>query len=369
MAKRTVVFRVDASVEMGLGHVMRCNSLANQLEKHGWNILFLCKNHIGHQAEMIKSNGHHVVLLNANKKYKVNYCHDYDAWLGSSPLEDAELTIANIQHIKVELLIVDHYSLDAIWHKKLRPYVQKIMVIDDLANRKYDCDILVDQTFNRIKNDYNSLVNEHTFLCVGSKYALLREQFQLNPEKVLSHRLNRTSLNKILIMLGGSDSNNYTKTLLDSLLKIKGIHLTIILGKNYSYLRALEIYVEKFTNVKLHYNVTDMTTIMLQHDICIGAAGSSNWERCVCGLPSILVLLAANQKKIVTEMVAFGAAQLLSDVGSPSEIQIKLDNWRNELEFYYECVKKNLEICDGQGTNRVVLNILKITESTGTALP
>jgi len=351
--KNLAVFRVDASVVIGLGHVMRCLTVANKLASLGWSVIFICNNLLGHQSELIKENGHQVALINSlTKKTNTNINKDFTTDLDCT--EDANQTIDILLGQTITLLVVDHYLLDEIWHKKLRPYVKKILVIDDLANRRYDCDILLDQTFNRSQKDYISLVNPGTVTYTGSKFALLREQFQLNSGAVLKHRLGIKTRDRILLMMGGSDPQNYTKKIMVSLLKTEGISITVLLGNNYLYLTEIAELCQQYTNITIKQDVKEVADIMLQHDICIGAAGSATWERCVCGLPTILISLADNQNKILTEMVDFGAAKYLQDITSSSEINHHLDGWRNSTDLYYRSVEKNIEICDGHGVNRIV---------------
>ena len=255
--KKLAVFRVDASVVIGLGHVMRCLTLANKLANLGWNVIFICNNLVGQQSELIKGNGHQVALINSlikknDTNININFITDLDC------SADANQTIEILGGQIITLLVVDHYLLDEIWHKKLRPYVKKILVIDDLANRRYDCDILVDQTFNRCKKDYISLVNSSTVIYTGSKFALLREQFQLNAQAVLKHRLAIKTRDRLLLMMGGSDPQNYTKKIIGSLLKIEGINITVLLGNNYLYLTELKGFCQQYTHINIKPHVHDV---------------------------------------------------------------------------------------------------------------
>ncbi len=144
------VFRVDSSTQMGLGHLMRCLSLADELKKQNHNITFICRELNGNSIELAKYK-HTVITLPKNENFQSD--DFYLKWLGATQDIDAKQTIEKLPE-NTDCLIVDSYSLDEKWHKQLRPFVKKIIVIDDLADRKFDCDILLNQNLGAKKQDY-----------------------------------------------------------------------------------------------------------------------------------------------------------------------------------------------------------------------
>ena len=144
-----IFVRADSGTDIGTGHIMRCLALAKQLRKMSFCVEFISKKLDGNVIELVKKNG-----------FKIHYL-DKKITTKKSLNIDSEQTINKIiKNSKIPpFLIVDHYNLDIKWEKKLRVYVKKIIVIDDLANRKHDCDLLIDQNFyNNLKNRYNKLI-------------------------------------------------------------------------------------------------------------------------------------------------------------------------------------------------------------------
>jgi len=156
-----VVFRVDASLQMGTGHVMRCLTLAHVLKENSANIEFICRKHEGSLIDKIRSSGFVVHELGMPEEIKVDTRLVHSHWLGATQQQDTDDCIDIVKSVKTDWLIVDHYALDELWQKRLKPYCEKLMVIDDLADRKHQCDILLDQTFGRQQEDYLTLTHEY----------------------------------------------------------------------------------------------------------------------------------------------------------------------------------------------------------------
>ena len=357
-----VVFRVDASIQIGSGHVMRCLTLADALQNEGMDCIFICREHGGNMLALIQSKGHAVVALTAKEvdiTALTNNCPrlEYLSWLGATLDEDADETIVAIQSLALKksiLLIIDHYALEGGWEEQLRPYCQKIMVIDDLADRRHDCDLLLDQTFGRDEHDYQELVPEYCTILTGPYYALLRPEFAHWREFSLKCR-QQPQLRQLLITLGGVDKDNVTGQVLtaltDCLLPID-CHITIVMGKHAPWLKDIETQAQQLpwsTEVKV--NVSHMAELMANSNLCIGAAGSTTWERCCLGLPMILLVLAENQRKIADELSRKEIAYVIHDtIELPQKLNTMLTDMSSSSHVKAE---KSSMICDGLGLKRI----------------
>ena len=177
-----VVIRTDASLQIGTGHVMRCLTLANALNEKGVTVEFICRDLPGNLIVYIESKGFSVHSLHGltTSKPGVSRSHNnlsHSHWLGVSQEQDVKECESVLNIINPDWLIVDHYAIDCWWQNELKGHYKKLMVIDDLADRRHECDLLLDQTFGRKEEDYKSLVNKDCHLLLGSKYALLRPEF------------------------------------------------------------------------------------------------------------------------------------------------------------------------------------------------
>ena len=174
-----VVIRTDASLAIGAGHVMRCLSLADGLRSTGASVHFVCRLHDGHLCKLIQRRGYGVhSLAKPSPSIKMDASSNYLSWLGANCRKDAAETIAVIDSFgsRPDWLIVDHYALSSDWEKCVRASVRRVMVIDDLADRKHDCDLLLDQNlYDDPDTRYAGIVPEHCQLLIGPRFALLRD--------------------------------------------------------------------------------------------------------------------------------------------------------------------------------------------------
>lgn len=320
-----VVFRVDASSDIGTGHVMRCLTLAKALNKNGTECHFICREHPGNLIEYVKEHGHQVHVLpfeerdsaktevnNESNRSELAHSH----WLGANWKTDSELTSNILKSIKPEWLVVDSYALDIRWEGAVRKDCHQLMVIDDLADRLHDCDLLLDQNLGRTSNDYEKFLDSNTPMLIGPQYALLRPEFAILREYSLKRRKVPHSKH-ILITMGGIDSQNVTKRVLDALRGCPlpdDCHITVVMGLHAPWLESVQQQASAMpwqTDVLL--NVSNMAKLMADSDLAIGSAGSTSWERCCLGLPSIMVVLAKNQLEIAEALECIGAALVLNE--------------------------------------------------------
>lgn len=297
------VIRADASTSIGSGHVMRCLTLAHRLKKEkNAKVVFVMRVLPGNLIGVVEKQGFEVLkLLPANQKYSLN---GYGLWL-TVPMEvDARQTIDLLQpYLRehgcdvVDRLIVDSYALDEQWELMLRPYCREIMVIDDLANRRHDCDILLDQNFYLNKDiRYAELVPEHCKLLLGPDHALLREEFY-EAKKHLRKR--DGNIKNILVFYGGSDLTNETGKAIEALVQLhdEGYNFTVdvITGVSNSRREKIKKICSKYHFFHYYCQVNNMAEFMNKADLMLGAGGSTTWERLYMELPALVTAVAENQ--------------------------------------------------------------------------
>ena len=354
-----VVFRVDSSILIGTGHVIRCLTLADELRAAGHQCLFICASLDGHISGVIERRGYEVSMLprSNNVPSPEESDSDYARWLGESWQQDAQQTLDFISCHKPTWLVVDHYALDAKWERFLAVAVNKIMVIDDLANRHHECSLLLDQNLGRAAKDYDGLLPAECLRLIGPSHALLRPEFAALREQSLSRR-KRPDIKRVLISLGGVDRTNVTGQVLTALAHSElpaSTELDIIMGSSAPYLNEVRQQSELLPfKATVSVNVQDMAERMCIADLSIGAAGSTSWERCCMGLPSVTVILAENQRAIA-EALNVNKAGLLVDVQQiTEEIADLIEHCAGDLETLQFLTHNAAQICDGGGANRVV---------------
>ncbi len=337
-----VSFRVDSSLAIGSGHVMRCLTLANELERQNHEVVFICRELVGNLTSLIN---YPVLILPKDDNFKSDDL--YLNWLGATQEQDVEQTIKTIPR-HTDVLVVDSYALDEIWHQQLRPYAKKIMVIDDLSDRQFDCDILLNQNLGSQREDYKDKVPDDCALLLGCDYALLRPEFSELRVQALEKRQNTKEIKNILITMGGSDNRNSTLDVLQQL--NNRFNVVVVLGSSSPYNAIIKDYA-KDKNIKVIINADNMAELMLDADLAIGASGSTSWERCCLGLPTLLYVLAENQREIAKNLKQLGAAIIVEDLKDAFRVMVgNFSLWRGMSDN-----AKN--ICDGLGVGRVVKEI------------
>lgn len=361
-----VVFRADASLQIGTGHVMRCLTLADELSRQGHECCFVCRAHPGHLGDLIKSKGYDLTLLpivpvGAELHSGTGTPDDYAQWLGATWQEDARQTLEAIAGQKPDSLVVDHYALDARWEGVVASAVGNIMVIDDLANRPHECRFLLDQNLGRVHSDYDGLLPEDSQRLIGPRYALLRPEFSELRERSLKRR-QKPKLKRILISLGGVDRTNVTGQVLDALAESALPHdteLDIVMGATAPYLDDVRLQTAGLPfNATVNVNVKDIAERMCLADLSIGAAGSTSWERCCMGLPSITVVLAENQRLIGKALAESGGAFLVDISRISSEIPILVEHFLSSGDERQLMTQNAAAVCDGTGGGRVVAALI-----------
>ena len=358
-----IVFRTDASLKIGTGHVMRCLTLAKSLRDRRCTCRFISRGYEGNLIEKIISEGFLVSVLENSNFLEVENDQpilDHSDWLGTSWQQDAMQSIEAIGSDRIDWLVVDHYALDIRWEGKLRPYTKKIMVIDDLADREHSCDLLLDQNLGREFKHYQNLVSSTITLLLGPKFALLDPIFPKNRLKLPKPQ---SKINRLLMYFGGGqESTELAKTVLkafseEDLLDFK---VDLVLQSKEFLSTQLDYNIKKLGSVRVHYSLPNLASLMMKANLSIGAAGSTTWERCCLGLPSLLVVCSLNQKLIGESMESRGAAlTFYQDEKVGQRISKAVFKLLDDHNFYLQMRENALKICDGSGTDRVARTLLE----------
>lgn len=368
----TIVFRTDASLQMGSGHVMRCLTLADALTAQGAGCHFISREHPGHLLEVIRQRGYKINSLAApvqhaqvaikNRVKKAPGPQQepaHTAWLGSTWQTDAQETAIILANLQPDWLVVDHYALDQRWEEALAPHYRKLLVIDDLADRTHHCDLLLDQNLGSQPEHYAQWVPAYCQVLTGPEYALLRPEFAALRSYSLQRRQAQPLLRQLLITMGGVDQPNATGQVLQALKTCAlpaDCRITVVMGLTAPWLQSVrELAAQMPWSTEVAVNVNNMAQRMADSDLAIGAAGSTSWERCCLGLPTLIVVLADNQKEAAENIEHAGAAQRIT-LGTQlhQQIESKLQVLLEHREILSQMSFCASEITDGSGIGRIV---------------
>lgn len=334
-----VVFRCDANGEKGGGHVMRCLTLAGRLSSAGWRPVFAVGQDAPTVLPALPESGFEYVIV---------------------PEPDDRQVMFKRWPEGADLLVTDDYGIDADFESSCRGWANKILAVDDLADRPHDCDFLLDQTPGRMELDYQDLTPQGCRMLLGSGYALLRPGFAGARPAALDRRKNSDSVRRVLISFGLTDPAAASAAALQGVLDCgREIEVDVVLGKSSPAYDRVSGMAEDNKRVTLHEYVHDMPKMMARADLALGAPGTSAWERCCLGLPSIVMIVAENQKDNAVRLEVAGAGVNLGRAGevSAGDVARKVAQIIDDSAVRAEMSIAAADMCDGLGAERAALAV------------
>jgi len=358
-----VFIRVDASSTIGIGHLMRCLTLANHLAETSFEVTFILSSHSAQSVHLIEKNGFEFFIIECDVVDLIMSGNELLPWNWQDDATRTSRIIRQAVRDQNVLLIVDHYQLDAKWEHALRPLVSKLVIIDDLANREHDCDILIDSN-SVLATRYTGLVPAHCHQLLGQTYAMIRadvthlrkDEFEIREE-----------IKTIIVFMGGGDFNNSTLVVVDMLKSLvsTGVYIQIVVGRLNPHLSLLRQAVGGLKQFEIVIEPDNYHLLLALSDVAIGAGGVAVSERCCIGVPSLIITIADNQIIGVKELSTLGAvlqAGDIRDAGFATTFEqcfrlIQNKQKRHELSVFAR------NVFDGLGARRVVARIERDTRS------
>ncbi|MEO9461759.1 MAG: UDP-2,4-diacetamido-2,4,6-trideoxy-beta-L-altropyranose hydrolase [Marinomonas sp.] len=359
-----VLLRVDASLELASGHVMRCMTLAKKIAEQGGECVFVCRDLEGNMIDAIIAAGFAVNVLTKQPQLASDCI---DARLGATEAVDAKQTLSAIALFKPDIVIVDHYALGKLWEDSISARVVFVLAIDDFTDRPHACDMLLNQNHGVTPHSYaGGVLPENCKILAGAQYALLRPEFA--EARALDFAKSRRN---ILISMGGMDARNATAwvlNVLDEYSLPKGWSVSVVLGGASPHREAVETQLQALNlDADLLVNVQNMAELMTRADFAIGASGSTSWERCAVGLPAIIVSLAANQDGLAQALVDAKAAHRVV-LGDTMALSQKIAILTSDARARQAMTRAAASITDGHGVERVAKAITQmLVQSEGKA--
>ena len=337
-----VVFRVDASVSIGTGHLARCLTLARMLASRGHEVAMVSRDLPGSGLDRLEL-GLHVSPLEVSWPDG-----DVERVLSADfQIADAEATCRALGN-EVDWVVVDSYGLSATWERRAREFSVGVAIIDDLANRTHDCDLLLDQ--NRSPEDaeaYAGLVPGGCEVLTGPRWALLRPEFATAKPRA---RVRDSGISRILVFLGGADASDRTSVVLRALEPIVaggGVGVDVVLGPANPHRAEVERLAARIEGVRVSIDVADMAERVLAADLAIGAAGTATWERVHLGLPAVLLVVAENQREVASVAEAAGAGWVLPDDASEADMRELVSDLLAHPERVAEASRRAFDLAGG----------------------
>ncbi|MEM9543294.1 MAG: UDP-2,4-diacetamido-2,4,6-trideoxy-beta-L-altropyranose hydrolase [Cyanobacteria bacterium P01_E01_bin.42] len=345
-----LIIRADASRQIGTGHLMRGLALARGWQGIGGQVIFAVATELGDLQGRLQAEGMTVHRLSSDP--------------GS--IEDGEETVNLAKMLRSTRLVVDGYHFDARYQQQIKTAGFKLLVIDDCGDAgHYYADLVLNQNIYARESLYPHR-EPQTQLLLGSRYVLLRPEF-------LAWRDWQREIpevaRKILVTLGGSDPDNVTLKVIEALqqVKVRDLEVVAIVGASNPHYEQLQGVVQQSQlSISLKRNVMDMPELIAWADVAIAAGGSTNWELAFMGLPTLIIVLADNQKEIARELDKLGAAIDLGwhETLSTREIASRCGSLAIATTQRASLQQRTAKLIDGKGVERLLLrlepNLLKL---------
>ncbi len=344
--KKLALFRADAGPDIGIGHVMRCAIIANELAQNGYECRF---------ATVSKS------LTNIPDDDKMLEPIEIDP--AADPASQLEAMRAEVSF--ADLLVVDHYGLEADFETAARDWCGKLMVIDDFTHRSHDCDLYLNFSIDLSLSDITGLLPSNCKKLLGPLFAPLRKEYSEARSRCLPRP--KRPARQLLITLGGGNFRNVVLMVLEGLSKSSitfeiDLILTGVKAATDVCTRARDL------GAVLHNHVPNLAALIEKADICIGAGGMTTWDRACLGLPTLMIELSDNQKRNISGLQNAGAA-IEVDASSSDAIAVALASLANDEDKLASMSAAGAALCDGQGAGRIVDAIVEHTSVSTNELP
>lgn len=346
-ARPRILFFADAGPEVGGGHVMRCLTLARALVGRGAECAFVESRAA---APILRRFGWPAQTLLA-----MTAAQDLPGLL------DYACDFA--ERFDADAVVIDHYRAGAAEETRLQAMRRKIVAIDDLADRRHACDLLLDPGYGRRREQYNGLIRPTCVAQLGPAYALVRPEFAAARQRALSRRAKHGPVARALVALGMTDIGGVTERVVRALAPALGdVRLDVVVGGEAASLAGLRALANDDRRVRLWVDDADMAALSASADVAIGAGGSSVWERAVVGLPSATVILAENQRAMIEHMADAGFTRGL-DASAPDFEARLVEAWSRlvaDAALRWRLTERSADLCDGHGAERVADAMLKL---------
>jgi UDP-2,4-diacetamido-2,4,6-trideoxy-beta-L-altropyranose hydrolase len=337
---------------------MRCLALAEALSDLGVRCRFICRPHAGNMLDEIAARGFDTIALTSLIGYSgtTGSTFSHAHWLATTAERDVQETKDAICANPPAWMVVDHYGIDRSWEVTVHAVGIKILVIDDLADRPHHCDALLDHGLDHDVAEYSPLVPLQTKCLFGPQYALLRSEFAKLRSASLSRRQS-PSLSRILISMGGVDKDNATGQVLAAMASnawAEASEVTVVMGPRAPCLEDVRAQAAAMPGrVEVLVGTSRMAELMYLADLAIGGAGTTSWERCCLGLPSVVLVLADNQKEVAASLARAGAAFVAKTMSDVAAYLARYHSTPSTIGEIAEMSRRAAQITDGRGATKV----------------
>ena len=348
---RKLMIRADANAVIASGHVQRCLSIADAFDKRDVEVVFIFSD--GEAEKVIEGKGYRTIILENDYRQKDTEVPDI---------------LKLIEREKADGILVDSYEITDYYISEIAKrcalaYIATMKEIDFKGNLLINYTQYKKQSYFQQK--YGDIARQG-FLLQGEKYVPLRREFQKIPLR------KRRRIERILITTGASDPNDIVEDILTACTQseeLANLKYTVVVGKYFGNADKLEELKRAHAQVRLEYDVKNMSELMKTHDAAISAGGTTLFEVCACGLPTISIALADNQLTMTEYFKDRGVIPCAGDVRQDRKWVIaniinQILYWQNHIGEVNIGIEKMQMLVDGMGAERIAAKLLEMMQKS-----
>ena len=290
-----VLFRADGNSRIGLGHLTRCQALAELLTRAGWRCALATREPPGRTWFSIYLDANNFTSLRIAAVLPIPAdlpLADEPAWL----LQQGS-----------QVLVLDGYGFDVAYQQRCWQSGRGLVVFDDFARSGTCADVVINAAGGLDAAHYAGLVGPGTRLCLGPGYALLRENFW----QVQQRAQRPPNTDRLFLCLGGADPGHHTLPLMQELAaRFPAKHLSVVTGAAYPHRAALAAAAAALPNVRLHHNLgaSQLAELLRRCGVLVCPPSGLAYECGAVGGLLLLVQTADNQQLMYDYLTNAGLA-------------------------------------------------------------
>lgn len=340
-----IFFRADANERIATGHVMRCAAIAKELIEKGQEVCFLVADQVS--GKVVENQGLPVIVL--DKQWDDLH-------------QEIPLMCELLKRHRPDWLMIDTYYVTPAYVRELHKWT-RIAYIDDLKQFHFECDLLINYAVYASDMNYEEAYL-NTKLLLGCKYAPLRNVFRSLPVHAI-----REDVQDILLLTGGSDTYhvalNFANEVVKQQKKWMNVTFHIVCGRFNMDISELEEIARQWDHIKIYPFVEHIETLMQKADIAISAGGSTLYELCACGTPTITYCMADNQLRNVEKFAQLGLMEYSGDVRQDflyDRLHDKLCDLAKDKCARFRCSDRMIRMVDGMGAMRIAEQLQQVMQ-------
>jgi UDP-2,4-diacetamido-2,4,6-trideoxy-beta-L-altropyranose hydrolase len=337
-----ILFLADAGAKVGGGHVMRCLTLAGALTRAGAECAFVAIPAARAVLDAFSGGAVEVMAL-------------------ADEVSASELALAGVSAAAdwaADAIVADHYGFGPRDDAALDGAAARLLIVDDLR-RRHACGLVLDSNIGRKAADYPGRE-----VLAGPSYALVRPAFAALRSATLARRAGGGAAKRVLVSLGLTDAGAITSRVVRALLPaLDDARLDVVVGGEAPSRLELQALAKADSRVAVHVDARDMAELIAAADIAVGAGGSSAWERCCLGLPSLTLIVADNQRENTAALATAGATLAVAPPSGDLDARLRAAFARlsTDAALRTSMSAAAAALCDGLGADRVAERLLAPT--------